>query len=106
MSIETPDRTATRKHTVKPVERTTEAGGWWNGLGPRGRKAFKAAFAGYSLDAFDLIILTLTLAAIGTTFDVGTGATGALATVTLSRLRGRRHPRRRPLRPHRPGDAR
>ena len=47
-------------------------------------KAFKAAFAGYSLDAFDLIILTLTLAAIGTTFDVGTGATGALATVTLS----------------------
>ena len=84
MSIETPDRTATRKHTIKPVERTTEAGGWWNGLGPRGRKAFKAAFAGYSLDAFDLIILTLTLTAIGTTFDVGTGATGALATVTLS----------------------
>ena len=84
MSIETPDRTATRKHTIKPVERTTESGGWWNGLGPRGRKAFKAAFAGYSLDAFDLIILTLTLAAIGTTFDVGTGATGALATVTLS----------------------
>jgi MFS family permease len=84
MSIETPDRTATRTHTIKPVQRTTEPGGWWNGLGPRGRKAFKAAFAGYSLDAFDLIILTLTLAAIGTTFDVGKGATGALATVTLS----------------------
>ena len=50
----------------------------------RGQKAFKAAFAGYSLDAFDLIILTLTLAAIGSTFDVGKGATGALATVTLS----------------------
>jgi MFS family permease len=84
MSIETPDRTATRTHTIKPVQRTTDQGGWWNGLGPRGRKAFKAAFAGYSLDAFDLIILTLTLAAIGTTFDVGKGATGALATVTLS----------------------
>ena len=52
--------------------------------GRAGRKAFKAAFAGYSLDAFDLIILTLTLAAIGSTFDVGKGATGALATVTLS----------------------
>ncbi len=85
MSIETPDRTATRTHTIKPVRREqVQEGGWWNGLGPRGRKAFKAAFAGYSLDAFDLIILTLTLAAIGTTFDVGKGATGALATVTLS----------------------
>ena len=36
------------------------------------------------LDAFDLIVLTLSLAAIGTTFGVGTGATGALSTVTLS----------------------
>ncbi len=84
MSIDTPDRTATRKHTVEPVGRTADSGGWWKDLGPRGQKAFKAAFAGYSLDAFDLIILTLTLAAIGSTFDVGKGATGALATVTLS----------------------
>ena len=84
MSIETPDRTATRKHAIKTVQRETQVGGWWDGLGTRGRKAFKAAFAGYSLDAFDLIILTLTLAAIGSTFDVGKGATGALATVTLS----------------------
>jgi MFS family permease len=36
------------------------------------------------LDAFDLIVLTLSLTAIGTTFNVGTGATGALSTVTLS----------------------
>ena len=36
------------------------------------------------LDAFDLIVLTLSLTAIGTTFGVGTGATGALSTVTLS----------------------
>ena len=84
MSLETPDRTATRRHTVKPLRREVAAQSWWAALGERGRKAFKAAFAGYSLDAFDLIILTLTLAAIGTTFDVGKGATGALATVTLS----------------------
>ena len=84
MSLETPDRTtATQKHTIKPVQRAPE-GSWWSALGDRGQKAFKAAFAGYSLDAFDLIILTLTLAAIGTTFGVGKGATGALATVTLS----------------------
>ena len=83
MSLETPDRTATRKHTIRPVQREPQ-GSWWSALGERGQKAFKAAFAGYSLDAFDLIILTLSLAAIGSTFDVGKGATGALATVTLS----------------------
>src|SRR4051794_38754222 len=36
------------------------------------------------LDAVYLIVLTLSLPAIGATFDVGTGATGALSTVTLS----------------------
>src|SRR6478672_2563718 len=57
---------------------------WFAALGARGRKAFRAAFAGYMLDAFDLIVLTLSLTAIGATFGVGTGATGALSTVTLS----------------------
>src|SRR5689334_9685970 len=58
--------------------------GWFSALGVSGRRAFRAAFAGYMLDAFDLIVLTLSLSAIGATFDVGTGATGALSTVTLS----------------------
>jgi MFS family permease len=58
--------------------------GWFTSLGTAGRRAFRAAFAGYMLDAFDLIVLTLSLSAIGATFDVGTGATGALSTVTLS----------------------
>src|SRR4051794_38398641 len=85
MSISTRDQTQTlAPYKIKPVQRTGETGSWWQDLGPRGRKAFKAAFAGYTLDAFDLIILTLTLAAIGSTFGVGKGATGALATVTLS----------------------
>ena len=57
---------------------------WFAALGVKGRRAFRAAFAGYMLDAFDLIVLTLSLTAIGATFDVGTGATGALSTVTLS----------------------
>ena len=60
------------------------AGSWWADLGTRGRRAFAAAFSGYALDAFDLIILTLSLSAIGATFGVGTGATGVLSTVTLS----------------------
>jgi MFS family permease len=67
---------------VRAREHRTDS--WWAELGDRGRKAFRAAFAGYMLDAFDLIVLTLSLAAIGTTFGVDTGATGALATVTLS----------------------
>src|SRR4051795_10743588 len=58
--------------------------GWYADLGVKGRRAYRAAFAGYMLDAFDLIVLTLSLTAIGATFDVGTGATGALSTVTLS----------------------
>jgi MFS family permease len=58
--------------------------GWFAALGVSGRRAFRAAYAGYMLDAFDLIVLTLSLSAIGATFHVGTGATGALSTVTLS----------------------
>jgi MFS family permease len=65
-------------------EREQSRGSWFAALGDRGRKAFRAAFAGYMLDAFDLIVLTLSLTAIGATFGVGTGATGALSTVTLS----------------------
>ena len=61
-----------------------ETGSWYAALGEKGRKAFAAAFAGYALDAFDLIILTLTLSAIATTFGVSTGAAGVLSTVTLS----------------------
>jgi MFS family permease len=50
----------------------------------KGRKAFAAAFAGFALDAFDLIILTLSLAAIAATLSVSTAAAGVLSTVTLS----------------------
>jgi len=69
-----------------PAARTREVRGesWFAALGVKGRRAFRAAFAGYMLDAFDLIVLTLSLSAIGATFNVGTGATGALSTVTLS----------------------
>jgi len=76
------ERTAVRTRREPP--RRQPAGGWWGELGVRGRRAYRAAFAGYMLDAFDLIVLTLSLTAIGATFDVGTGATGALSTVTLS----------------------
>ena len=68
----------------RAAARARERGGWFAALGVKGRRAFRAAYAGYMLDAFDLIVLTLSLTAIGATFNVGTGATGALSTVTLS----------------------
>jgi MFS family permease len=86
MSTGTVDRTGgvrTRRPEPPPPQHQP-SGNWFAALGDRGRRAFRAAFAGYMLDAFDLIVLTLSLSAIGTTFAVGTGATGALSTVTLS----------------------
>ncbi|MBE2314872.1 MFS transporter [Solirubrobacter sp. CPCC 204708] len=70
--------------TAIPAGRAAAREGWFAALGVKGRRAFRAAYAGYMLDAFDLIVLTLSLTAIGATFSVGTGATGALSTVTLS----------------------
>src|SRR4051812_17635090 len=83
MSSGIAERTAVRTRPAPPPSRQT-TGSWYSDLGVRGRRAFRAAFAGYMLDAFDLIVLTLSLTAIGATFGVGTGATGALSTVTLS----------------------
>jgi MFS family permease len=79
------ERTAVRtRREPPPPQQRQPSGSWFAELGVKGRRAFRAAFAGYMLDAFDLIVLTLSLTAIGATFNVGTGATGALSTVTLS----------------------
>jgi MFS family permease len=80
----TAERTAPVRTRRPAAPAPTPSGSWYQALGEKGRRGFRAAFAGYMLDAFDLIVLTLSLAAIGTTFGVGTGATGALSTVTLS----------------------
>ena len=87
MSSSTVPRTRERRTgtPIKPTgTRVDTHESWYAALGAKGRKAFNAAFAGFSLDAFDLIILTLSLSAIGATFGVSTGATGVLSTVTLS----------------------
>jgi MFS family permease len=81
-TVGSPQRTRTAGAAASPRQAPERS--WYAELGPRGQRAFAAAFSGYALDAFDLIILTLSLTAIGATFGVGTGATGALATVTLS----------------------
>src|SRR3954453_17109433 len=72
--------------STAPAARDREVRGesWFAALGAEGRRAFRAAFAGYMLDAFDLIVLTLSLSAIGTTFGVGTARPGAFSPVPLS----------------------
>lgn len=71
-----------------PQHATTEDRGpralaWYTTLGTDGRRAFKGAFLGYSLDSYDFWVLPLGLAAIAATFGLGTGETGLLATATL-----------------------
>src|ERR1044072_4276191 len=78
------ERTAVRTRREPAPQQRQPAGGWFAQLGGKGQRAFRAAFAGYMLDAFDLIVLTLSLSAIGATFNVGTGARAALSTGSLA----------------------
>ncbi len=57
---------------------------WLTSMRGNERRAFTASYFGFGLDAFDLILLTLSLTAIGATFGVGPGQTGTLVTVTLA----------------------
>lgn len=56
---------------------------WYTSLSQRGRSAFKAAYLGFALDAFDLLIVTFALSAIAATFGLSQGQTGLVLTVTL-----------------------
>nr|WP_190139575.1 MFS transporter [Streptomyces longispororuber] len=57
--------------------------GWLRALGPRGRRAFTGAFGGYALDSYDYFTLPLTMVALKAYFDLDSGQTGLLTTVTL-----------------------
>ena len=63
----TAERTAPVRTRRPATPAPTPSGSWYQALGEKGRRGFRAAFAGYMLDAFDLIVLTLSLAAIGST---------------------------------------
>ncbi|NGO70500.1 MFS transporter [Streptomyces boncukensis] len=56
---------------------------WLRALGPRGRRAFAGAFGGYGLDSYDFYALPLGATAIAAYFNLSSGQTGMLATVTL-----------------------
>ena len=63
MSTGTVERTAgvRTRHEPPQQQQQQPTGSWFAALGRQGRRAFRAAFAGYMLDAFDLIVLTLWL---------------------------------------------
>ncbi|WP_255954255.1 MFS transporter [Streptomyces odontomachi] len=68
-----------------PDERAGDDGafGWLRALGPRGRQAFAGAFGGYALDSYDYYTLPLSMVAIAAYFDLDSGQTGLITTVTL-----------------------
>ena len=61
MSTGTVERTGgvRTRRPEPPREPQQPSGSWFAALGVKGRRAFRAAYAGYMLDAFDLIVLTL-----------------------------------------------
>ena len=75
---------------------------WFAALGVKGRRAFRAAFAGYMLDAFDLIVLDAV--AVGDRRDLLRRHRRHRRAVDghALGLGGRRHPRRPARRPDRP----
>lgn len=69
--------------TATTQQEDTRPFAWLRTLGPRGRRAFGAAFGGYGLDAYDFQVLPLSITAIAAAFHVSTGEAGLLTTVTL-----------------------
>ena len=102
MSLDTPDRTTTATRTQRSGRSSASrspGGGSWD---RKGQKAFKAAFAGYMLDAFDLIVLTLSLTAIGVDVRRRHGRDRRAVDGDAVGVGRRRRPRRRARRPDRP----
>jgi MFS family permease len=71
------------ERTTDRAERGTPAFAWYTELNNEGRYAFKAAFFGWGLDAFDFLIVTFALSAIASAFALSQGAAGFILTVTL-----------------------
>ena len=55
---------------------------WYHDLTPDQRKAFWAAYLGWTLDGFDYYILSLLLVDVQRSFTVSSALAGAHATVT------------------------
>jgi SHS family lactate transporter-like MFS transporter len=65
------------------VHQTARKGGWFRQLTADQRRAFIAAYLGWTLDGFDFSILTFLLVDIQRSFTVNSALAGALGTVAL-----------------------
>ncbi|KES05242.1 MFS transporter [Streptomyces toyocaensis] len=85
MSATPPPKALTGEPRPAPTGTTAHDGalGWLRALGPRGRRAFGGAFGGYALDSYDYFTLPLTMVALSAYFNLNSGQTGLLTTVTL-----------------------
>jgi SHS family lactate transporter-like MFS transporter len=70
-------------HPVPVVEQVPTRRLWYLDLTSDQRKAFWAAYLGWTLDGFDYYILSLVLVDVQRSFTVSSALAGALATVTL-----------------------
>jgi len=71
------------EETTDRAERGTPGFDWYSELSNEGRYAFKAAYLGWGLDAFDFLVVTFALSAIAGYFALSQGAAGFILTVTL-----------------------
>jgi MFS family permease len=68
-----------------PIRATDDGGlfGWWHQAGDRARRALAAGFFGWMLDAFDVQIYAMVLAALMADLHLSRTTAGALGSVTL-----------------------
>ncbi|RQS15825.1 MFS transporter [Burkholderia sp. Bp8998] len=71
--------TNTEEVSQRPVLRSS----WYGALDPAGKRAFKAAFAGWATDAFDFMVFSFVLASLIDLWGLDRGKAGLLSTVTL-----------------------
>lgn len=57
--------------------------GWWRVAPPQPRRALIAASMGWALDAFDVMLFSLTLSAVIAELGLTKGQAGALGSITL-----------------------
>ena len=68
-----------------PVAPVSDAGlfGWWRVAAPQPRRALIAASLGWALDAFDVMLFSLTLSAVIAELGLTKTQAGALGSITL-----------------------
>jgi MFS family permease len=74
--------TSTKNAEPMPL-RAASRSSWYAELGPAGKRAFNASFAGWVTDAFDFMVFSFVLASLIDLWGLDRGQAGLLGTVTL-----------------------